>query len=142
MVAKEVRVVAERCKSGMKQLLLLPVEERKTIWRRENLMNIFGIYGKVTDPHERRAVYVKKSLVIGGGEGLFAKRAFKKGQLVSYFGGVKSFRKEFNERNRTTEEIKEAFTHLIGIGDDEDTGEELSKDNLIAVDMGKVKIIL
>ena len=46
---------------------------------------------------------------------------------MSYYGGVKSFRREFRARNRTEAETREDFTHLIGITEDGETGEQLSK---------------
>ena len=121
------RVIGERCNANMKQLLFKTVEKIEVVWRRETLMNHFGQFGRISDPHERKAVYVGESSIPGAGDGLFAKRNFRSGQLVSYFGGVKSFGQEFWARNRTEAETREAFTHLIGIGDDEETGEELSK---------------
>ena len=126
--ALEVEVVGERCNSNMKQLLIARVERRKAVtWRRERLFNSVGEFGRVSDPHERKSVYVGRSSLAGAGEGLFAKKDFVAGDLVSYFGGVKSFRREFWARNRSEEEVREDFTHLIGIADDEETGEEMSK---------------
>ena len=125
--AEEVKVIAERCNSNMKQLIFKRSEKRKVLWRRETLFNTFGQFGRHSDPHERKAVYVGKSSILGAGEGLFARRRFSAGQLVSYFGGVKSYRREFWSRNRTEAETREDFTHLIGIAEDEETGEEMSK---------------
>ena len=41
------------------------------------------------EPHERRSVYIGTSLVSGGGEGIFARRSFLPGELVSFFNGVR-----------------------------------------------------
>ena len=128
MEAHEVVVVGERCNSNMKQLLIARVEKRRGVtWRRERLFNTVGEFGRISDPHEKKSVYVGRSSLPRAGEGLFAKKYFVAGDLVSYFGGVKSFRREFWARNRTEEEIRKDFTHLIGIADDEETGEEMSK---------------
>ena len=41
------------------------------------------------EPHERRSVYIGSSHITGGGEGIFARRSFSPGELVSYFNGVR-----------------------------------------------------
>ena len=41
------------------------------------------------EPHERRSVYIGASHITGGGEGIFARRSFSPGELVSYFNGVR-----------------------------------------------------
>ena len=41
------------------------------------------------EPHERRSVYIGSSLISGGGEGVFTRRSFSPGELVSYFNGVR-----------------------------------------------------
>ena len=43
----------------------------------------------MVEPHERRSVYIGASIISGGGEGIFARRSFSPGQLVSYFNGVR-----------------------------------------------------
>ena len=45
----------------------------------------------VMDPHERKSVFVKTSLIPGSDEGLFARRAFSPGEIVSYFSGQRTF---------------------------------------------------
>ena len=62
------------------------------------------------EPHERRSVYIGSSLISGGGEGIFARRSFSPGELVSYFNGV-----------RVTEEMMfwDNMTK-VGEGDDND----------------------
>ena len=95
------KVIGERCRGNLKQLLFQKVAKRKILWKRETLFNSFGQFEKISDPHERKAVYVGESSIMSAGEGLFARRSFDDEQLVSYFGGVKSFRREFWARNRT-----------------------------------------
>ena len=125
--AQEVKVIGERCRGNMKQLLFQKVEKRKILWKKETLFNNFGQFGKISDPHEIKSVYVGESSILSAGAGLFARRSFEDEQLVSYYGGVKSFRREFRARNRTEAETREDFTHLIGITEDGETGEQLSK---------------
>ena len=84
----EVRVVAARCRGGLKELLLadsLP-QLKRTIWRREDINATWlGSWPRVVDPHERRAVFVAPSGIGGAaGEGLFARRSFLPGELISY----------------------------------------------------------
>ena len=56
--AQEVKVIGERCRGNMKQLLFQKVEKRKILWKKETLFNNFGQFGKISDPHERKSVYV------------------------------------------------------------------------------------
>ena len=91
VAATEVRIVAARCRGGMKELLLAdsrpaggPSPAR--LWRREDTNATFlGSWPLVMDPHERRAVYAAPSRIAGAGEGLFARRSFLPGNLVSYY---------------------------------------------------------
>ena len=69
------------------------------------------------DPHERRAVYVARSGVAGGGEGLFARRTFLPGQLVSYLGGRKTFEEEFLLPNMTAVEEEAAAAYYFHLAD-------------------------
>ena len=88
----EVRIVATRCRGGLKELLLVEGSatedsgESLTIWRREDTNATWlGSYPRVMDPHERRSVYVGQSAIPGSGEGLFARRSFLPGELVAYY---------------------------------------------------------
>ena len=44
---------------------------------------------KKVEPHERRSVYIRDSGILGGGEGIFARRTFAPGAVVAYFNGVR-----------------------------------------------------
>ena len=55
----------------------------------------------VTKIHFR---YVSPSQIPESGEGLFSKRRFLPGQLVSYFGGTKTFYSNFVFKNMTVQE--------------------------------------
>ena len=56
------------------------------------------------DPHERKSVFVKTSLIPGSNEGLFARRAFNPGEIVSYFSGQRTFSSLMFHDNMTAEE--------------------------------------
>ena len=56
------------------------------------------------DPHERKSVFVKTSLIPGSNEGLFARRAFSPGEIVSYFSGQRTFSWLMVHSNMTQEE--------------------------------------
>ena len=56
------------------------------------------------DPHERKSVFVKTSLIPGSNEGLFARRAFSPGEIVSYFSGQRTFESLMFLANMTEEE--------------------------------------
>ena len=56
------------------------------------------------DPHERKSVFVKTSLIPGSNEGLFARRAFSPGEIVSYFSGQRTYDSKMFHANMTQEE--------------------------------------
>jgi len=97
-----VHLVAERCRDGLKEV--------KTIRGSAD-------YGKdgAMDPFERKQVHVGISGKSGGGEGLFAKRQFLPGELVSYFSGVRTFEEDFLFDNMTVEEENEATSYYFGL---------------------------
>ena len=44
----------------------------------------------IPDPYEECTVEVRCSTVEGGGEGLYTRRTIRKGEIVSFYNGVKS----------------------------------------------------
>ena len=68
------------------------------------------------DPHERMSLYVAPSRIEGAGEGVFAKRTFFPGQLVSYFGGVKTYVDKFIFANMTLEQREVAGAYFLALG--------------------------
>ena len=48
----------------------------------------FGSDPVTEDPYESRTVTVKTSLIAGAGQGLFARRRLRRGELVSFYGGL------------------------------------------------------
>ena len=53
----------------------------------------------------------------GGGQGLFARRQFLPGDLVSYFAGKKTVEEEFLFDNMTAEEEEDAASYYFGLGE-------------------------
>ena len=66
------------------------------------------------DPYESKTVYVKKSQIKGGQEGLFAKRKIPKGDLCSIYSGIFITQSKVNRRkwdlNDNTIEVNEEFS--------------------------------
>ena len=73
-------------------------------WGETTLPHDIGQHPTVMDPHERKSVFVKTSLIPGSNEGLFARRAFSPGEIVSYFSGQRTFSSEMFHSNMTEEE--------------------------------------
>ena len=73
-------------------------------WGETTLPHDIGQNPTVMDPHERKSVFVKTSLIPGSDEGLFARRAFSPGEIVSYFSGQRTFPWQMFHDNITEEE--------------------------------------
>ena len=89
-VARAVIITEERCHNGIKEIRTKKIASDQTLWSKD-IANTTHItrYAKTVDPHERRSVYVGESQLAGGGEGIFARRTFMPGDLVSYFNGIR-----------------------------------------------------
>ena len=88
--ARAVIITEERCHNGIKEIRTKKIASDQTLWSKD-IANTTHItrYAKTVDPHERRSVYVGESQLPGGGEGIFARRTFMPGDLVSYFNGIR-----------------------------------------------------
>ena len=62
-------------------------------------------------------VYVATSGRAGGGQGLFAKRQFLPGELISYFSGKKTVEEEFLFDNMTAREEEEAASYYFNLAE-------------------------
>ena len=84
--AKPSRIIAERCKDGMKQIRWkLPKENAPTFkFQRPTPFNI-GDQPQVPDPIQVKNVYIADGKMQ---DGAFAKRDLKKGDLVLYYSGI------------------------------------------------------
>ena len=91
--ATAVDIVGERCMGGKKELLIEPTKRDETVrWKKEETNQWYiGQNPRVMDPYEKKSVYVGQSLIPVSDEGLFARRFFLPGDIVSYFGGTKKF---------------------------------------------------
>ena len=67
------------------------------------------------DPHERKSVYVSDSLIPGSDEGLFARRSFMPGDIVSYFSGTRTFARDMFFDNMTEAEISSAGAYFYNL---------------------------
>lgn len=113
---EEVKVIGERCRNGVKELKLV-VQHPQIIWRREiQTHNNIGTQRQRMDPHERRSVYIGDSTIPGAGEGIFAKRRFQPFELISYFGGLKTFKENFLFKNMTDSELEDAGSYFYNFG--------------------------
>ena len=85
LAAKPTRIVAERCKSGVKHVKFAKPKKDAPIlkFQRPNFLRP-GEQPQIFDPFERKNVYVKKGVFQ---DGLFARRDIRKGELICYFSG-------------------------------------------------------
>ena len=117
--ARAVDVVGERCNNGLKELKLeKSAHNQGVMW--ENTGSKLRQYGKnprVMDPHERKAVYVGESTNPRAEQGLFARRKFSPGDLVSYYGGERVFLKDIVYPNMTAEEVATAMMYTLVLGE-------------------------
>ena len=115
MRARPVRLAGERCNAGIKELQLVEAED----WVGADWVQ-GGNYGPLPttmDPHERQAVAVGNSGAgAAAGEGLFARRSFLPGELVSYFGGLHTTTEEMFWSNMTEAEETEAGSYYYNLG--------------------------
>eukprot|EP00091_Calanus_sinicus_P013606 TRINITY_DN30199_c0_g1_i1.p1 TRINITY_DN30199_c0_g1~~TRINITY_DN30199_c0_g1_i1.p1 ORF type:complete len:288 (-),score=95.93 TRINITY_DN30199_c0_g1_i1:1-864(-) len=115
--ATAVDIVGERCKDGIKELMVEPaVKDGGVRWEKQEANHWFiGKNPLVMDPHERKSVYVGESLIPGSEEGLFARRAFMSGDIVSYFSGTKTFSSNIFFKNMTNAEISSAGAYFFNL---------------------------
>jgi len=115
--ATAVDIVGERCIGGKKELLMVPAERDGTVrWKKEETNHWYiGQNPKVMDPYEKKSVYVGQSLIPGSDEGLFARRSFLPGDIVSYFGGTKTFSTNMFFDNMTEAETSSAGAYFFNL---------------------------
>ena len=119
--ARAVDIVAERCHQGMKQIKMRLNKKAETVWKVEHSTSVTSPYAKTMEPHEKKSVYVGSSQLGGDsqitGDGIFARRLFFPGDLVSYFSGVKTLEEEMFMDNMTAQEEYEASRYYFGLYD-------------------------
>ena len=119
--ARAVDILAERCRGGIKEIQLSLSTRDNTVWRLADTETLLRSFARSVEPHERKSVYIGKSLVAGDtavtGQGIFARRLFLPGDLVSYFSGVKTTEVEMFHDNMTDQEHYEASRYYFGLYD-------------------------
>ncbi len=84
---RQVKVTAERCRNGIKEILVSRPNEDSFAFRFKRPTRIrVGDAPTVPDPYERKTVYIRQSS--GEGEGMFAKRNISKGEQIAYYSGI------------------------------------------------------
>lgn len=118
MAGVEVEITGEKCSGGIKEISFRTVEKRKEIvWKKENMNDTYiGMHPTVRDPFERRSTYIGESALPGSGEGIFAKRYFLPGKLVSYFSGLKVKQSQIFPPGMNKAEKEIAGSYYFGFG--------------------------
>jgi hypothetical protein len=119
VVGRAVDVVGERCVEGVKQVEVVDRGAGETVWERageEMVRKHLEKFATVMDPYEKKSVYVGLSSIPGAGEGLFARRRMSPGDLVSYFGGWKTFHSSMVFNNMSLQEMDTAIAFRYSIG--------------------------
>ena len=114
-----VNIVGERCNNGLKEIKTrLSKEDRKIVWaKHETNASYIGLHPTVVDPHEKRALYVGQSGITTATEGLFAKKIFSPGNLISYYSGQKTYISNIiHKHNMTNDQIVSAASYNFAIG--------------------------
>jgi len=115
---REVQVTAERCNQGFKELQFEIVESRDHIWRPDvSDGKRIGSFPTTMDPFERKSVYVSESRLPDSDEGLFAKRDFLKGDLVSYYNGLRRVEDDFLFPNLTKSQFWIEQAYFVNLGE-------------------------
>ena len=70
----------------------------------------------MSDPHERKSVYISPSAIPGAQDGIFARRTFHQGDLVAYFNGVRVREAQILLKNMTKEETYQASQYYFNLG--------------------------
>ena len=119
--ATAVDVIGERCNNGVKELKLEPSKYNLDVnWERtRSPLYPYGKNPRVMDPQERKNVYIGHSTNPRANEGLFARKHFKPGDIVSYYGGERLFLKDIVHPNMTAEESALATAYVLVLEQDQ-----------------------
>jgi hypothetical protein len=84
--AKPTKIVAERCKDGIKELKFAKPKKNAPIFKYERpSRDKIGDQPIVADPFERKRVFIDKGVYQ---DGIFARHDIRMGELVCYYAGV------------------------------------------------------
>jgi histone-lysine N-methyltransferase SETD7 len=114
-----VRLTAHRCHNGLMEIRTKPFKHDTGLpaWHRESFPGQYlRVNAQRMDPFERRAVYAAQSQIPGANEGIFAKRHYLPGQLISYFIGQLTTEANILFDNQTTVEYDEARSYFFNLG--------------------------
>ena len=93
------KIVAERCKYGMKEILVSAPHPKSSVLRFKRNNHLRVHQPTIMDPFEKNSVYIRETM--GKGEGLFARRDIEPREVVSYYSGVVVPPMEFHGCNST-----------------------------------------
>ena len=111
-----VEIVAHRIRNGIKELKFKEAEPFNVVWARDVSNETYiGTHPKITEPHERKSVYVASSNGAKD-DGLFALRKFRFGDLVSFYNGVRTTEDKIFHEEMTDEEMKVAVSYSFNFG--------------------------
>lgn len=117
-------ITGERCNQGLKEVEFRPaLFDPHVIWRKEKNTeevwppHVLGQHPTVMDPMERKNVYVGASRQPFADEGLFARRNFRAGDLVSYFSGQRTLSGLMFHDNMTSEVAAEVGSYYFNLGE-------------------------
>ena len=86
IAAKPTKILAERCKNGIKELKFAKPEENTPTFKYERPTHLRpGDQPTVADPFELRRIYIGKGVMQ---DGMFAKKDIRKGELICYYSGT------------------------------------------------------
>ena len=86
MSAKPTKIVAERCKNGIKHLKFAkPAKDAPVLkYQRPDFIRP-GDQPQVADPFERKVIYIAKGVYQ---DGVFARKDIRIGELIAYYAGM------------------------------------------------------
>ena len=86
IAAKPTKILAERCKNGIKELKFAKPKENAPTFKYERPTHIKpGDQPNVPDPFESRRIYIDRGVMH---DGIFAKKDIQNGELICYYSGT------------------------------------------------------
>ena len=86
IAAKPTKILAERCKNGIKELKFAHPKENEPIFKYERPTDLRpGDQPTVADPFESKRIYIGEGVMQ---DGLFAKKDIRNGELICYLSGT------------------------------------------------------
>ena len=86
IAAKPSKILAERCKNGIKELKFAKPNENARTFKYERPTHLIpGDQPAVPDPFESRRIYIDRGVMH---DGIFAKKDIQNGELICYYSGT------------------------------------------------------